>query len=115
MLKDTAAINGYLKTPQIKSLLSDNQRYAKFVWGIASENKELGEDVVTLYAIKSNRDQLPPLAGGVVVDAVQTYDQLGRVVVSMQMNARGARVWEFLPRSPSSGWCKRPKHPDEPS
>ncbi len=96
MLKDTAAINGYLKTPQIKSLLSDNQRYAKFVWGIASENKELGEDVVTLYAIKSNRDQLPPLAGGVVVDAVQTYDQLGRVVVSMQMNARGARVWEKM-------------------
>ena len=96
MLKDTAAINGYLKTPQIKSLLSDNQRYAKFVWGIASENKELGEDVVTLYAIKSNRDQLPPLAGGVVVDAVQTYDQLGRVVVSMQMNARGSRVWEKM-------------------
>ena len=96
MLKDTAVINDYLKTPQIKLLLSDNQRYAKFVWGIASENKELGEDVVTLYAIKSNRDQLPPLAGGVVVDAVQTYDQLGRVVVSMQMNARGARVWEKM-------------------
>ena len=96
MLKDTAVINDYLKTPQIKSLLSDNQRYAKFVWGIASENKELGEEVVTLYAIKSNRDQLPPLAGGVVVDAVQTYDQLGRVVVSMQMNARGARVWEKM-------------------
>ncbi len=68
MLKDTAVINDYLKTPQIKSLLSDNQRYAKFVWGIASENKELGEEVVTLYAIKSNRDQMPPLAGGVVVD-----------------------------------------------
>jgi len=46
MLKDTAAINDYLKTPQIKSLLSDNQRFAKFVWGIASENKELGEEVV---------------------------------------------------------------------
>ena len=96
MLKDTAVINDYLKTPQIKSLLSDSQRYAKFVWGIASENKDLGEELVTLYAIRSNRDQLPPLAGGVVVDAVQTYDQLGRVVVSMQMNARGARVWEKM-------------------
>ena len=36
------------------------------------------------------------MAGGVVVDAIQTYDQLGRVVVSMQMNARGARVWEQM-------------------
>ena len=96
MLKDTASINGYLKTPQIRSLLSEEQRYAKFVWGIATDNKELGEEVITLYAIKSNRDKEPPLAGGVVVDAVQTYDQLGRVVVSMQMNARGARVWEQM-------------------
>jgi len=96
MLKDTAVINGYLKTPQVRSLLAENQRYAKFVWGIATDNKELGEEVITLYAIKSNRDQTPSLAGGVVVDAIQTYDQLGRVVVSMQMNARGARVWEQM-------------------
>jgi len=96
LLKDTSAVNGYLRNPQVRSLLSNDQRYAKFVWGIASENKQLGEEVVTLYAIKSNRDSSPPLAGGVVVDAVQTYDQLGRVVVSMQMNARGARVWEQM-------------------
>ena len=96
MLKDTAAINGYLKIPQVRSLLSEDQRYANFVWGIATDNKELGEEVITLYAIKSNRDKTPPLAGGVVVDAIQTYDQLGRVVVSMQMNARGARVWEQM-------------------
>ena len=96
MLRDTAAINGYLKIPQVRSLLSEDQRYANFVWGIATDNKELGEEVITLYAIKSNRDKTPPLAGGVVVDAIQTYDQLGRVVVSMQMNARGARVWEQM-------------------
>ena len=96
MLKDTAAINGYLKIPQVRSLLSEDQRYANFVWGIATDNKELGEEVITLYAIKSNRDKTPPLAGGVVVDAIQTYDQLGRVVVSMQMNARGSRVWEQM-------------------
>jgi len=95
-LKDTAAINSYLNMPQVRSLLSNEQRYAKFVWGIAQDNKELGEEVITLYAIKGNREMTPPLAGGVVVDAVQTYDQLGRVVVSMQMNARGARVWEQM-------------------
>ena len=96
LLKDTAAIDGYLRLPQIRSLLSNDQRYAKFVWGIAQDNRDIGEEVITLYAIKSNRDKKPPLAGGVVVDAVQTYDQLGRVVVSMQMNAMGARAWEKM-------------------
>lgn len=96
LLKDTSVVNSYLRMPQVRALLSNDQRYAKFVWGIADENKVLNEEVVTLYAIKSNRDHTPPLAGGVVVDAVQTYDQLGRVVVSMQMNARGARVWEQM-------------------
>ena len=96
LLKDTATVNTYLKTPQVRSLLSNDQRYAKFVWGIATDNTELGEEVITLYALKSNRESVPPLAGGVVVDAVQTYDQLGRVVVSMQMNTRGARVWEQM-------------------
>ncbi len=95
-LKDTATIDAYLRMPQVRSLLPNEQRYAKFVWGIAEDNKELGEEVITLYALKTNRDNIPPLAGGVVVDAVQTYDQLGRVVVSMQMNASGARIWEKM-------------------
>jgi len=96
LLKDTATVNSYLRMPQVRSLLPNEQRYAKFVWGIANANDELAEEVITLYAIKSNRDNTPPLAGGVVVDALQTYDQLGRVVVSMQMNARGARIWEQM-------------------
>ena len=95
-LKDTAVVDGYLRMPQVRALLSNEQRDAKFVWGIAEENKELGEEVITLYAIKGNRDMTPPLAGGVVVDAVQSYDQLGRVVVSMQMNASGSRIWEQM-------------------
>ncbi len=96
LLKDTATVNGYLRNPQVRALLSNEQRYTKFVWGIATVNDVLQEEVITLYAIKSNRDRTPPLAGGVVVDAVQTYDQLGRVVVSMQMNATGARIWEQM-------------------
>ncbi|HBC03101.1 MAG TPA: protein translocase subunit SecDF, partial [Aequorivita sp.] len=33
-LKDTAAINGYFRNPQIKSLLPNELRFAKFVWGL---------------------------------------------------------------------------------
>ncbi|WP_339700450.1 protein translocase subunit SecDF [uncultured Marixanthomonas sp.] len=96
-VKDTAAINSYLRMPQVKSLLPNEYRYAKFVWGLPTESQveDLGE-VTSLYAIKGNRNNEPPLAGGVVTDANQTYDQRGQVAVSMQMNGKGARAWEEL-------------------
>jgi hypothetical protein len=49
-----------------------------------------------LYAIQSNRDNQPPLSGSVVVDATQSYDQVGSPAVSMQMNGKGARKWEEM-------------------
>ena len=36
------------------------------------------------------------MSGGVVVDALQTFDQLGNPAVSMQMDSRGARIWENM-------------------
>ncbi len=96
-VKDTAAVNHYLRMPQIRSLLPNEQRYAKFVWGLPEANAQLdGEETTALYALKGNRDNVPPLGGGVVVDARQEYDQLSRVVVSMQMNGQGAKVWEQM-------------------
>lgn len=96
-LKDTAAINGYLRTPQVRSLLPTEMRFAKFVWGLPAQNLQLnGEETTSLYALKGNRDEVPPLGGSVVVDARQEYDQMSRVVVSMQMNGQGAKVWEQM-------------------
>ncbi|WP_347373087.1 protein translocase subunit SecDF [Aequorivita sp. Q41] len=96
-LKDTAAIDSYLRNPQIKSLLPNELRYAKFVWSLPESNPGLnGEETTALYALKGNRDNLPPLGGSVVVDARQEFDQMSRVVVSMQMNGRGAKVWEQM-------------------
>lgn len=95
-LKDTAAINGYFRNPQIKSLLPNELRFAKFVWGLPEVEPQSNEEVTALYALKSNRDNVPPLGGSVVVDARQEYDNLSRVVVSMQMNGQGAKVWEQM-------------------
>ena len=36
------------------------------------------------------------MSGGVIVDALQSYDQVGQPSVSMQMDSKGARVWENL-------------------
>ena len=53
-------------------------------------------DLVELFALRSNRDNRAPLSGGVVVDAIQTFDQVGNPAISMQMDSRGARIWENM-------------------
>jgi len=90
--RDQELISSYLNRPDVRKLLAPEFRYIKFAWG-----KPLATgDVVELYALESNRDNLPPLSGGVVVDAMQSYDALGNPAVSMQMNASGARTWESM-------------------
>jgi SecD/SecF fusion protein len=110
--KDTAVINSYFKRADIRNLLPANQRYAKFAWGkpamidVVLKDKQVVDplkakgsvkiEAVELYALKSNKDNKPPMSGGVVTDARDTFDQGGKPAVSMQMNAKGAKIWEEL-------------------
>ena len=90
--RDSDLIMGYLNQPEVRKLLPPEYRYVRFAWG-----KPLSEEsVVELFALKSNRDNMAPLSGGVVVDALQTFDQLGNPAVSMQMDSRGSRIWETM-------------------
>lgn len=95
-VKDTAVINSYLRMSAVRALLPADQRTTKFVWGKPEYNDIALQDVTALYALKVGRDGQPPLGGAVVVDAQQSYDQVGRVSVDMQMNGRGAKVWEEM-------------------
>lgn len=52
-------------------------------------------DLIELYALKGNRDNQAPLTGGVITDAVQTYEH-NNPCVSMTMDAKGAKIWEAL-------------------
>ena len=90
--KDKEKIVQYLDMPEVRKLLTNEFRYVKFLWGKVDPSS----DIVDLFAIRSNRNDKPPIGGGVVVDALQTYDQIGNPAVSMQMNASGARIWENL-------------------
>jgi SecD/SecF fusion protein len=95
--KDTATVNDYLSIPQVRSLLPANMKYAKFVWGKpVAPNENFDVETVDLYAIKGNRSMEAPLSGNVIVDAAQDFDQMGRVAVTMQMNGKGARIWEEM-------------------
>ena len=89
--RDQELVSSYLSMPEVRNLIPSDYRYVKFLWG-----KTDTDGLSSLYAIKSNRDDISPLSGGVVVDASQSYDALGNPAVSMQMNAQGARVWENL-------------------
>jgi len=90
--RDGETILGYLDQPEVRKLLPAEYRYVRFALG----KPDADSDVVDLFALRSNRDNRAPLSGGVVVDAIQTYDQLGNPAVSMQMDSRGARIWENM-------------------
>lgn len=91
-VQDTAKVMDYLQNPQVRSILPSQLRYAKFVWGVPDADTQ----TTGLYALKGNRNMEPPLSGSVITDAQQTYDQLGRIAVSMQMDGTGAKIWEDM-------------------
>jgi SecD/SecF fusion protein len=90
--KDGEEILGYLNQPEVRRLLPSEYRYVNFALG----KPDVESDVVELFALRSNRDNRAPLSGGVVVDAIQTFDQVGNPAISMQMDSRGARIWENM-------------------
>jgi len=99
-VKNVDVINSYLNRPEIRSLLPADKRYAKFVWGKpvlkVDEKTKKESETVELYALKGNRDNNAPMSGGVIVDARDSFDQMGKPSVTMQMNGAGARTWEEL-------------------
>lgn len=93
LVSDTADVNRYLADDVLKSKLPSD---IKLLW--SAKPRVAGEaNVLDLYAIKiNNREEKAALDGSVIVDASQDYDPTGRVEVSMQMNADGARIWKKL-------------------
>lgn len=91
-VKDTAEIGSYLRLPQIRRLLPPSVQFTKFLWERPSKDSE----VAGLFALKSNRDNLPRISGDVVSDARDQFDQFNRPAVGMDMNVRGAKLWEKL-------------------
>ncbi|WP_242205922.1 protein translocase subunit SecDF [Aestuariivivens insulae] len=91
-LKDKEQILEYLNKPQVRALLPVEQRYAKFVFGKPEKDSELAD----LYALVGNRDNIPQLSGAVVTDARVNFGPTGKPEVSMQMNSKGAKIWEQM-------------------
>ena len=97
-VSDTAKVNKYLAMTEIRSLLPNEMKYAKFLWdakpfsAVTTDTNESTE-LIYLYGIKSNREDLAPIEGDVIEDASQEYGQTGAPEVSMTMNAYGTKLW----------------------
>jgi len=88
-INDTAAIDKYLAMKEVRNLLPVELKYAKFAWDVKANN-----DIINLYALKSNREDKAPIQGDVISDASQVFDQLGaNPEVSMTMNSKGTKQW----------------------
>lgn len=98
--KDVETVDGYLKRPEIRALVPADKSNVKFAWGkpnVVTDPKTKKEtETVDLYVLKGNREDVAPLSGGVIIDARDTFDQLGKPAVSMQMNGQGAKGWEEI-------------------
>ena len=102
---DTATVNNLLKRKEIKDLLPNELRYVKFLWDYksfsnqpegTSSNDFEADQLVALYAIKSNRNDVAPLEGDVILDASQVFSQLNKPEVSMTMNSGASKAWAKL-------------------
>jgi SecD/SecF fusion protein len=102
---DTATVNDLLKRKEIRDLLPNELRYVKFLWDYKSFSPQKSatsgddfetEQIVALYAIKSNRNDVAPLEGDVILDASQVFSQLNKPEVSMTMNSGASKDWAKL-------------------
>lgn len=93
---DKETLQSYLEMPEIRALLPANLRYTTFAFGLPTLDEDTGLETIDVYALKGNRDNEPELSGGVVTDARQAYSQTNKPTVSMQMNAKGAKIWEEM-------------------
>ncbi|WP_298371284.1 protein translocase subunit SecDF [uncultured Lutibacter sp.] len=95
---DTAKVNSYLAMKEVRALLTNEMKYAKFLWDSKSFTSAAADgndatELIYLYGIKSNREDVAPIEGDVIDDASQEFGQTGKPEVSMTMNASGTRQW----------------------
>ncbi|MBD8018586.1 protein translocase subunit SecD [Kaistella pullorum] len=92
-LSDTAAVNKILNSKIAKDLRPQNIKYTQFMWGYKPEVNDANN--LVLYAVRGNISQKAPVDGA-VESARINYDDLGRIVVDMQMDSKGSKDWKTL-------------------
>jgi SecD/SecF fusion protein len=98
-LKDTAKVNSYLNSADVKAITPRNM---KFLWSVKPD-AEFKTKVFELYAVKlTGANNGPVLSGDVIDDARAETDQRGEPNVVMDMNSVGAQKWATVTREASA-------------
>ncbi|TSJ40580.1 protein translocase subunit SecDF [Mucilaginibacter corticis] len=98
LVKDTAKVNAYLQSADVKASLPRN---IKFAWGVKPMEKT---KIFELYALKlTGAENGPVLTGDVINDAQSDVDQKGSPEVRMVMNSQGAEKWRAVTAEAAQG------------
>ena len=90
-VKDTAQVNKYLRSPEVRTVIPQSM---KFLWSVKPQDKT---KTFELYAIKLvGAENGAVLAGDVINDAHNDVDQKGSPEVVMVMNSDGAQKWRTV-------------------
>lgn len=90
--RDTASVNAMINTAEAKKIFPSD---LKLLWGAKPLIE--GEPEYALYAVKTRGSNgRAPLTGECVTEAKDDFDNLGRPIISIEMNTDGAAKWSVL-------------------
>lgn len=88
---DTAKVNAMFNDKDVAATLPSD---LVFLWSNKPIAEEKGRAFFELLPVRKAKREA--LGGDVIVDAANTFDQMGRPAVSMAMNVEGAKKWKKL-------------------
>ncbi|MFC6268075.1 protein translocase subunit SecD [Frigoriflavimonas asaccharolytica] len=92
-LSDTAVVNKILKSKIAIDARPAGIKYTDFMWSYKPEATDAQS--LIMYATRGNASKRAPVDGAVETANI-SYDQLGMVVVDMQMDSEGAKDWNIM-------------------
>lgn len=96
LVKDTAAINKILSSPEVARFKPST---LKVLWASKPLEGTEAKPIVAMYPIKTDRDGGAQLEGDVITNAYKDVDERGRFSVGMSMNSDGANTWRRLTKA----------------
>ncbi|MDH5604826.1 MAG: protein translocase subunit SecD, partial [Cyclobacteriaceae bacterium] len=97
-LRDTSTIGRIFRREDVLSLLPRN---IKFFWS-SKATVINDQELISLNFVRAGRGGAALMEGDVVTDARPDFDQYGKPVVSMTMNAAGTKRWAAITREAAS-------------
>ncbi|TDG95339.1 protein translocase subunit SecDF [Cardinium endosymbiont of Culicoides punctatus] len=92
--EDVPKIENMLSRKEVKILMP---KQIVWMWDRKEQTLNDGTKVFHLYPIKQSKEQKPLLEGDIITSAIQSLrDNSNQVIVNMQMNNEGARMWRRI-------------------